>query len=167
MLELAAARGSGYVLMHMLGTPRDMQADPRYERDVVREVLAFLRERASACAAAGIAPEKLVVDPGIGFGKRLEHNLALLARGRELGSLGLSLMFGPSRKSFIADLERRMVRDGAAAPPRERIGGTAAAVTLAVQAGADILRVHDVRAMAQASRVAYACSDARLDAPIA
>ncbi len=165
MFELAAERRCALALMHMQGSPREMQNSPHYERDVVAEVLAFLRERASAAVAAGIAPDKLLVDPGIGFGKKLEHNLALLARVHELRSLGLPLIVGPSRKSFISALEERI--GGARAAPSERGGGTAAAVTLAVQGGAEVLRVHDVRSMLQAARVAFAASDASLDFPLA
>ncbi|MBI5431660.1 MAG: dihydropteroate synthase [Planctomycetes bacterium] len=170
LLPMVAARGALCVLMHMQGTPRDMQRAPHYERDVVAEVLGFLRERAAAAVELGVAPERLVVDPGIGFGKRLEHNLALLRRARELGSLGLPVLIGASRKSFIADLERRMRPEGAPAPPTPpaaRLGGSAAAVTLAVQGGASIVRVHDVRELAEAARIAFACSSVELDFPLA
>ncbi|MCE9596003.1 MAG: dihydropteroate synthase [Planctomycetes bacterium] len=168
LLPLVARRGAICVLMHMLGTPRDMQTAPRYERDVVCEVLAFLRERAAVALEAGIAPERLIVDPGIGFGKRLEHNLALLRRTHELRSLGLPVLVGPSRKSFIADLERRMGGETSSdARPDTRVGGTAAAVALAVRGGAAIVRVHDARAMAEAARVAFACASNELDFPLA
>jgi dihydropteroate synthase len=162
MIPLVVRRGCDYVLMHMQGTPRDMQADPRYG-DVVAEVTEFLRGRAAACWAAGIDPKRLIVDPGIGFGKRAEHNLELLARLSELRSLGLSILVGVSRKSFI---ERVNERAGASSRfesdprRRERLGGTAAAVALCVQNGAELLRVHDVGVMAEAARVAHAIATA-------
>jgi dihydropteroate synthase len=153
MLPLAAESGCDLVLMHMRGTPRDMQADPRYG-DVVSDVLEFLRERAAAALAAGVAPERLWIDPGIGFGKGLEHNLELLRRLAELRSLGLPLYVGVSRKSFIGKLNARAGRGGE--PAEERLGGTAAAVAACVRAGAEALRVHDVAIMAEAARIARA-----------
>lgn len=157
LLALAAERRAGLCLMHMRGTPRDMQEDPRYA-DVVEEVLAFLRERVAAGLKAGIDLSRIVVDPGIGFGKRLEHNLELLRRLPELRSLGLPLLCGVSRKSFIAHVNEASKRPQAT--DSERIGGTAAAVAAAVAGGATWLRVHDVRTMGEAMRVA-----ARLRAP--
>jgi dihydropteroate synthase len=154
MLPLVAERGATFVAMHMQGTPRDMQADPRYE-DVVSEVLEFLRERGAACLAAGIARERIWIDPGIGFGKTLEHNLEILRRLPELRSLGLPVLVGPSRKAFIARIHPPAKDDAA------RRGGTAAAVTLAVQGGAEILRVHDVAVMAEAAAVARAMGAGR------
>jgi dihydropteroate synthase len=153
MLPLAAETGCELVLMHMRGTPRDMQADPRYG-DVVSDVLEFLRERAAAALAAGVAPERLWIDPGIGFGKGLEHNLELLRRLAELRSLGLPLYVGVSRKSFIGKLNAQAGRGGE--PAEERLGGTAAAVAACVRAGAEALRVHDVAIMAEAARIARA-----------
>ncbi|MGB2821200.1 MAG: dihydropteroate synthase, partial [Phycisphaerae bacterium] len=100
MFALAAERGSPMVLMHMLGKPKSMQVDPRYD-DVVAEVRAFLSERIVAAVAAGVDRRRLIVDPGIGFGKLLEHNLALLAGVGELVSLGRPVLIGPSRKRFI------------------------------------------------------------------
>jgi dihydropteroate synthase len=153
MLPLAAQHGCDLVLMHLRGTPRDMQVDPLYG-DVVSDVLEFLRERAGAALEAGVAPERLWIDPGIGFGKTLEHNLELLRRLGELRSLGLPLYVGVSRKSFIGKLNARAGRGGEAAD--ERLGGTAAAVAACVRAGAEALRVHDVAVMAEAARVARA-----------
>jgi dihydropteroate synthase len=153
MLPLAAESGCELVLMHMRGTPRDMQTDPRYG-DVVRDVLEFLRERAAAALAAGLAPERLWIDPGIGFGKGLEHNLELLRRLAELRSLGLPLYVGVSRKSFIGKLNSQAGRGGELA--ESRLGGTAAGVAACVRAGAEALRVHDVGIMAEAARVARA-----------
>jgi dihydropteroate synthase len=157
MLPLVRRSGCTYVLMHMLGTPRTMQQAPRY-RDVMQTLVAFLRERAAACLRAGIDPTRLVVDPGIGFGKTLEHNLTILRELRQLRSLGLPVLVGVSRKSFLGALEQRLgapepVAPGALAP--ERRGGTAAAVTLSVLGGADWLRVHDVATMAAAMRAAW------------
>jgi dihydropteroate synthase len=144
---LCADRGAGLVLMHMQGTPRTMQEDPRYG-DVVEDVKAFLSERIEAATAAGVAEDGIWVDPGIGFGKTLEHNLDLLRRLGELRSLGRPLVVGTSRKSFIAKI------DGS--PVGERLGGTIATGLLAWRNGADVLRVHDVAAMADALRVADA-----------
>jgi len=155
MLELVAEAGCRYVLMHMQGLPRDMQRDPRY-RDTVPEVLAFLRQRTAACLQAGIHLSKIHLDPGIGFGKRLDHNLELLRRLPELRSLGLPLLLGVSRKSFIDHLGRRMGAGEASREAAERSGGSAAAVTACVLGGASILRVHDVHVMAEAARVAAA-----------
>src|SRR5262249_19189461 len=145
--------GATCVLMHMQGSPRSMQARPAYG-DVVREVADFLRERADTAVAAGVDRGRIWIDPGIGFGKNLEHNLELLARLPELAGLGYPVCLGVSRKSFIASIET-----GAGAPasaPDARLGGTAAAVALGVLGGASILRVHDVAVMAQAARVALA-----------
>lgn len=157
MLPLVAARGAGLVLMHMQGTPRDMQRDPRYS-DVVAEVADFLRARVQACLQAGIDPSRIAVDPGIGFGKRLEHNLELLRRLPELAELGYPLVVGVSRKSFIAQVNRAWNAPPAAHPRAaiERLGGTAAAVAAAVRGGARLLRVHDVAVMGEALRVAAA-----------
>ncbi len=149
MLPLVAERDAVYVAMHMRGTPATMQDDPRYE-DPVAEVAEELRARAAACLKAGMAPSKIVLDPGIGFGKSVHHNLALLRRLVELRSLGLPLCLGVSRKSFIAHAT------GADVPADERVGGTAAAVAFCVLGGADWLRVHDVAAMSQAAAVARA-----------
>ena len=148
MLPLVAERGCGYVAMHMRGRPRDMQRDPRYG-DPVREVLAELRERVAACLDAGVALAGIHVDPGIGFGKRLEHNLALLRRLRELRSLGLPILIGVSRKSFLGELTGR-------SDPSDRLAATTAAVACAVLQGAEVVRVHDVAAARDAARVAEA-----------
>lgn len=157
MLARVAERGCDLCLMHMQGTPRDMQANPTYG-DVVDEVLAFLRARVAACLKAGIDISRISVDPGIGFGKRLEHNLELLRRLPELRSLGLPLLLGVSRKSFIAHVTRAAGRPSSEADGRAdgRVGGTAAAVVAAVLGGARWLRVHDVRTMGEAARVAAA-----------
>jgi dihydropteroate synthase len=138
--------------MHMRGEPGDMQADPQYA-DVVSEVQAFLGDRAQACVAAGIARERLCVDPGFGFGKRSEHNLLLLRRLGELGSLGLPVAVGLSRKSMIATLTGRR---SAASEAALRLAGSVALATIAVLQGASIVRAHDVAATIDAMRVASA-----------
>ena len=158
MLPLVQRAGSGYVLMHMQGTPRDMQRDPQYA-DVVGEVIAFLRARVQACLSAGIESAQLWIDPGIGFGKTLDHNLALLRRLRELKVLGLPILVGVSRKSFIGKINARLGAAEGPAASHQRLGGTAAAVSACVLAGVDCLRVHDVAVMAEAARVAFALSE--------
>jgi dihydropteroate synthase len=145
--SLCADRGATLVLMHMQGTPRTMQANPRYD-DVVDEVKAFLAERIETALAAGVAEQRIWVDPGIGFGKDLEHNLELLRRLGELRGLGCPILVGTSRKSFIGKI------DGSEAD--DRTGGTIASSVLALAAGAEVLRVHDVAAVAQAAKVATA-----------
>jgi dihydropteroate synthase len=150
MLALVASRAAGFVAMHMQGSPRDMQRDPRYA-DVVAEVREFLRERSGAALAAGIAREQVWIDPGIGFGKTLEHNLALLAGLERLCELGQPLLVGVSRKSFLGALEQRAGR--APLAPHERLGGTLAASLRAARAGAAILRAHDVAPLRQALEV--------------
>jgi len=147
MAALCAAREATVVLMHMRGEPRTMQRGPVYE-DVVAEVGEFLAERDAAARAAGIAAERIWLDPGIGFGKAEAHNLELLRRLGELKALGRPLVVGTSRKSFIGRV------DGSAAS--ERLGGTIASSVLAAAEGAAVLRVHDVAEMAQAARVAAA-----------
>jgi dihydropteroate synthase len=145
MGPLCAERGVTVVLMHMLGDPRTMQDDPRYD-DVVSEVKAFLAERLEAATAAGIAEERIWLDPGIGFGKTGAHNMELLRRLGELRDLGRPLVVGTSRKSFIGRV------DGSAAD--QRLGGTIASSVIAAAEGADVLRVHDVAEMRQALTVA-------------
>jgi dihydropteroate synthase len=147
MAALCADRGATVVLMHMLGTPRTMQRDPVYA-DVVAEVKAFLAERIEVAVTAGIAEERIWLDPGIGFGKTAAHNLELLRRLAELRELGRPLVIGTSRKSFIGRL------DGSDAG--ERLGGTIASSVLAVAEGAEVLRVHDVAEVGQAMAVAGA-----------
>jgi dihydropteroate synthase len=144
---LCADRGAGLVLMHMQGTPRTMQLEPAYD-EVVGDVKAFLAERLEAATAAGVAEERIWLDPGIGFGKTLDHNLELLRRLGELRDLGRPLVVGTSRKSFIGKLDGSEVGD--------RIGGTIASSILALAEGADVLRVHDVHEVSQAARLAAA-----------
>jgi dihydropteroate synthase len=147
MAGLCAARDVGVVLMHMPGSPRTMQDDPRYE-DVVDDVKAFLAGRMEFALGEGVAEERVWLDPGIGFGKTLEHNLELLRRLGELRELGRPLVIGASRKSFIGKI------DGSAVD--QRIGGSIASSVLAVAEGADVLRVHDVDEMSEALTVAKA-----------
>lgn len=147
---LCAERGAGLILMHMQGDPRTMQEDPRYG-DVVDDVKAFLAERLEAAIGAGVGEERIWLDPGIGFGKDLEHNLELLRRLGELRQLGRPLVVGASRKAFIGRI------DGSAVDAR--LGGTIAASILAAAEGADVLRVHDVAEHAQAARMAAAILD--------
>jgi dihydropteroate synthase len=144
---LVADRGLDCCLMHMLGEPRTMQSDPRYE-DVVSEVKAFLEERMRAAVAAGVREERIQLDPGIGFGKTLEHNLELLRRLDEIAALGRPVVIGTSRKGFIGRLTGRDVT--------ERVHGTVATCVLAFERGARVFRVHDVAAVADALVVAAA-----------
>jgi dihydropteroate synthase len=138
--------------MHMQGTPRTMQADPRYE-DLLGEVRAALAAAVATAVAAGVPAEAVCVDPGLGFGKTVEHNLTLLKRLDALAGLGRPILVGPSRKSFIGALLDHV-------PPAERLEGTLAASVMAVMAGAHIVRVHDVGAVRRAVRVAEAIRDA-------
>lgn len=144
---LCAERGAGLVLMHMQGDPRTMQESPYYD-DVVDDVKAFLAERLEAAVSAGVPEERIWLDPGIGFGKNLEHNLELLRRLGELRELGRPLVIGTSRKSFLGKIDGSEVGD--------RLGGTIASSILAAAEGADVLRVHDVAEAAQAAKVASA-----------
>ena len=145
MLDAVAAAGAGYVIMHLRGEPRTMQDDPRFD-DVVVEVEADLAGAYARARAAGVAPDAVALDPGIGFGKTLEHNLALLAAVPRLAALGAPLLVGTSRKSFIGRLT------GVDAPA-ERLAGSLASAVLAARDGARILRVHDVAATAEALAV--------------
>jgi len=147
---LCAERGAGLVLMHMQGEPRTMQENPVYD-DVVDDVKVFLAERLEAAIGAGVDEERVWLDPGIGFGKDLEHNLELLRRLGELRELGRPLVVGASRKSFIGKIDGSAVGD--------RLGGTIASSILAAAEGADVLRVHDVAETARAAKVASAILD--------
>jgi dihydropteroate synthase len=147
MAALAAETGTPVILMHMKGTPRDMQIDPAYD-DVVGEVLGFLEERLASAKEAGIPESHLLADPGIGFGKRIVDNLALIRRLGEFRCLGVPLVLGHSRKSFLGALTG--VGEAGSRDP-----ATAALSALAAR-DADILRVHDVPGTVQAVRVALA-----------
>jgi dihydropteroate synthase len=144
---LVAGAGCDCCLMHMLGEPRTMQEDPRYE-DVVDEVKAFLEERMTFAVDAGIAEERIWLDPGIGFGKTLAHNLELLRRLDEVVALGRPVVVGTSRKSFLGKLTGKA--------EKERLPGTIATNVLAMERGARVLRVHDVAPVAEALAVAAA-----------
>jgi dihydropteroate synthase len=138
--------------MHMQGTPRTMQADPRYD-DLLGEVRAALETAVAAAERAGVAAESICVDPGIGFGKTVGHNLTLLKRLDAFRPIGKPILVGPSRKSFIGALLGGV-------SPDARLEGTLAACVMAVTAGAHIVRVHDVAAVRRAVRVAEAVRDA-------
>ena len=144
--EVVAAHAScGVCLMHMRGAPLTMQQRPEYG-DVLAEVLDFLRERSEALQALGVADERIVLDPGIGFGKSVEHNIELLRRQRELLALGRPLLVGWSRKSTLGAITGR-------AAPQERVAASLAAALAAVESGASIVRVHDVAATVDALKV--------------
>ncbi len=147
MAGLVAARGVQCCLMHMLGEPRTMQDDPRYD-DVVSDVKAFLEERMAFAVACGVAEEKILLDPGIGFGKTAEHNLELLARVDELVALGRPIVIGTSRKSFLGRITGRPVDD--------RLAATIATNVLAYERGARVFRVHDVAPVRDALMIAGA-----------
>jgi dihydropteroate synthase len=153
MAELVAERGVTVCLMHMLGEPRTMQEDPRYD-DVVADVARFLEERVRFAHAAGIDEERIILDPGIGFGKTIDHNLELLRRLDEIVALGLPVLVGTSRKSFLGRLTGREV-DG-------RSAATIATNVLAFERGATILRVHEVAPVRDALLVAAAVAGAEI-----
>jgi dihydropteroate synthase len=142
--EAVAAAGAGYVAMHMQGSPQTMQADPRYE-DVVGEVTGFFRERLLRLEACGVRPEQVLLDPGIGFGKTLDHNLALIRGLGVISTLGRPILFGVSRKSFIGRLF--------GAEPDDRLGASLACALWAAGSGAGVFRVHDVAETVQALRM--------------
>jgi dihydropteroate synthase len=156
LAEAVAEAGAPVVLMHMRGTPADMQSRAVY-RDVVREVAAELEDALSRAGAAGIPRERTVLDPGVGFAKTAEQSVELLARVGELRSLGRPLLVGPSRKSFIGRITGAAVGD--------RLPGTLAAVTACVLAGVELVRVHDVAPAVQAARVAAALREAATARP--
>jgi dihydropteroate synthase len=143
-VEAVAAAGVGLIAMHMQGTPETMQKAPHYD-DVVAEVGAFLRERARALEAAGVASERIAIDPGFGFGKTREHNVELFRGLPVLASMGYPVLAGLSRKRLIGDITGRALDD--------RVAGSVAAALLAVQNGARLVRVHDVRETVDAMKV--------------
>jgi dihydropteroate synthase len=143
-LEAVAAMQVPVCLMHMQGEPRTMQAEPQYF-EVVADIKGYLAGRIASCVAAGIPRERILVDPGFGFGKTMAHNLALLARLHELVDLGAPLVVGISRKSTIGQITGRAVG--------ERLAGSVAAAVLALERGASVLRVHDVAATLDALKV--------------
>jgi dihydropteroate synthase len=156
MAGLVADSGADCCLMHMLGEPRTMQQNPRYG-DVVDDVKAFLEERLAFAIAAGVSEERVLLDPGIGFGKTLEHNLELLRRLGELLALGRPLVIGTSRKSFLARVDAASGSDPQAqATPASRLGGTLASNVLAFERGASVFRVHEVAPVRAALALAAA-----------
>jgi dihydropteroate synthase len=153
MSAIAVRHDAPVVLMHMLGTPETMQSEPRY-RDVVSEVLAFFEERIAAASSAGV--RRIILDPGIGFGKRLEDNLALLRNLETFQRFHRPLLVGPSRKTFIGLLTGALVHD--------RLAGTLGSCVMAVRFGASMLRVHDVKEVRMAVQVAEAIASAPTEA---
>ncbi len=147
MARVVAETGAGVILMHMQGTPKTMQLDPRYV-DVVGEVREFLLARIQSAAEAGIGPEQILLDPGLGFGKTVDHNVTLLGHLQDLAGLGHPLCVGVSRKAFIGQVLDKHVD--------QRLMGTAAAVAVAVERGARILRVHEVAEMRDVVRMVEA-----------
>ena len=172
MAGLVASSGAECCLMHMLGEPRTMQRNPRYE-DVVDEVKAFLEERLAFAVREGVGEQRVLLDPGIGFGKTVEHNLKLLGRLDELLTLGRPLVIGTSRKSFLGRIAAGAegqygaaeASGGARAPEplaaRDRLGGTVASNVLALERGASVFRVHDVAPVREALLVAAATLSGR------
>jgi len=148
MVATAVSSTAGVIVMHMQGEPETMQIEPHYD-DVVVDVSEFLLERAQYLESAGVARDRIAIDPGIGFGKTTEHNLELLRRLPEIVALGYPVVVGASRKRFIGELI-------GVAEPRERVAGSVAAAILAVEGGAGVVRVHDVAETLQALRVAGA-----------
>jgi dihydropteroate synthase len=159
-LAVAAELGCEVVLMHMQGEPQTMQAEPRYD-DVVAEVADFLAERAAAAVAAGVARERVWLDPGVGFGKHMtRHNLPLIAGLERIVALGFPVLLGVSRKRFIAAVDKGREGDRDA-PPDQRLGGSIAAALAGVAAGVAAVRVHDVRETVQALRIWQAIQAAK------
>lgn len=156
MWRVVSRRQAGYVAMHMQGQPGTMQENPRYG-EVVAEVRAFLADRLHRLAGEGVAPEQVALDPGIGFGKTLEHNLALLRGTARLAALGRPVLLGLSRKSFLGRLT------GAA--PQERLPGALAASAWCAGLGAAVFRTHDVAPTVQALRVAATLAGGAPSAP--
>lgn len=144
-VKIAAGSDIPVCLMHMKGTPQDMQDKPVYE-NVIEEIMGFFKERIEFCVKNGVEKERLILDPGIGFGKAVQHNLLILKHIDQFKMLGCPLLVGASRKSFIGKLYND-------APADQRLGGSIAAALYAVQNGANIVRVHDVEETAQALRI--------------
>jgi dihydropteroate synthase len=147
MIKVVAEHDAAVVIMHMRGDPRTMQVKPRY-RDVVGDIMTYLEARIDEAEGAGVDPRKIMIDPGIGFGKTMDHNLEILRRLREFKALGKPIVVGVSRKSFIGKIS--------GLPASERLPGSIAAAVLAVREGANIVRVHDVAETTIALRVAHA-----------
>ena len=152
MVDLAARCDAGLVVMHMLGEPGTMQDAPHYD-DVVAEVAEYLAAQTAMLETAGVARDRITIDPGIGFGKTTLHNLEILSRLDELGSCGYPLVVGASRKRFIGEVTGQ-------SEPARRLGGSVAAALWAVAHGAAVVRVHDVEETVQALRVSRAIGGA-------
>jgi dihydropteroate synthase len=154
MSGIVRKRGAGLILMHMRGDPRSMQRSPRY-RSLLGEITGYLRAALEKAMAAGINKASVLLDPGIGFGKTLSHNLGILRRLGELKTLGCGIVVGASRKSFIGALTDGLSRDQQAKDrePKDRIVGSLAAAALAISGGANVLRVHDVKEHVELARV--------------
>jgi dihydropteroate synthase len=144
MASVVAEAGAPVILMHMKGTPKDMQLDPHYD-SLIPEIASFLRTRIQAAIDAGIPQNQIIIDPGIGFGKTVAHNLEIIRRLREFKSLGKPILIGTSRKSFIGKVLGLSTDD--------RLEGTAASIAVAIANGADIVRVHDVKEAARVVRM--------------
>ncbi len=144
MASVVAEAGAPVILMHMKGTPKDMQIDPHYD-SLISEITSFLRTRIQAAIDAGISQDQIVIDPGIGFGKTIAHNLEIIRRLREFRSLGKPILIGTSRKSFIGKVLGLSTND--------RLEGTAASIAVAIANGADIVRIHDVKELARVIRM--------------
>jgi dihydropteroate synthase len=155
MAALVADSGVECCLMHMLGEPRTMQEEPRYE-DVVDEVKAFLEERLQFAVSQGVPEERIVLDPGIGFGKSERHNLELLSRLGELCQLGRPILIGTSRKQFLGRIQARAAGNAEPVDTAHRLAGTLASNVLALERGASVFRVHDVAPVRDALAVAAA-----------
>lgn len=145
MAETIAEHGALCCIMHIQGTPQTMQQNPQYD-DVVRDISRYFEQRLALAERAGIPRDRIWLDPGIGFGKTVEHNLDILRRLREFTVFGLPLLIGTSRKSFIGKVLGDL-------PPEERLEGTAATIAVAIMNGANVVRVHDVRAMVRVARM--------------
>lgn len=152
MIEVVAEHEASVIIMHMQGEPRTMQKNPQY-KDVVKDIKKYLAERILVAEAAGVSPRRIMVDPGIGFGKTVDHNLQIIAHLDELRALGKPVVIGVSRKAFIGKVS--------GAEQGSRMPGSIAAAILAVAHGADVVRVHDVPETVQAIRVAQAILQAR------
>ena len=159
MVEVVREHGAGVVLMHMQGTPTTMQQAPRYD-NVVREVCEFLAERIAFAVDRGVKKTQIAVDPGIGFGKTVEHNIQLLAQLEQLSALGCPIVVGASRKSFIGKLLAPLGADRDR-EPRERLPGSLAVAAWAVAQGANVLRVHDVAETVDVIRMVEVLKHAR------
>lgn len=151
MAETVASNEAAVVIMHIKGTPKDMQVSPSY-KSLIREVMDFLEESVKIAEEAGIPPDKVIIDPGIGFGKGLEHNLTIMKNLEAFKTLGKPILLGTSRKSFIGKITGADIED--------RIAGTAATLSIGIMKGADIVRVHDVKEGVQAVRMADAIKNA-------